>query len=265
MSLNLFVLFFALTFLLPHVAQAQATVPELETRLIAKPLYLRGFWMEGSLHFDSNGQLVGKSRLYPFTLCGANIKKVRLEADKLVLEGKRAGLEFADSVPKRVDLEGLRIIIDRPQNGDFGRALASIFADGLDSFTSLLPAYWQVYAKVNFLPLGTSGHLASDVAFVDPTMKKIGGSVEPPKVLKSIEPQYTRAARDLQYSSKTVVGLIVEENGIPSRVSVVRAAGLGLDEQTLSAVSHYVFAPAVENGKPVRVQLNVEVPFDIIK
>jgi protein TonB len=96
-------------------------------------------------------------------------------------------------------------------------------------------------------------------------MKKIGGSVEPPKVLKSIEPQYTRAARDLQYSSKTVVGLIVEENGIPSRVSVVRAAGLGLDEQTLSAVSHYVFAPAVENGKPVRVQLNVEVPFDIIK
>ena len=262
---NALVLLLALTFVLPNIGQAQTAATELETRLIRRPLYFRGFWMEDSLHFDSDGQLMGKSRAYPFTLSGANIKKVRLEADKLVLVGKRAGLEFVGSVPKRVDLEGLRITIDKPQDGDFGPALAAIFVEGLDSLASLLPGYWQVYAKVNFLPLGTSGHLPSNVAFVDPSVKKIGGSVEPPKVLKSIEPQYTQSAHDLQYSSKAVVGLIVEENGLPSHLSVVRAAGLGLDEQALYAVSRYVFTPAMENGKPIRTQLNIEVSFDVIR
>ena len=260
-----FVLLFVLAFSLPGIAQAQTTQSELEARLINKPLYIRGLWMDDNLHFDSYGQLIGTSKPYPFTLSGANIKKVSMEADKLILQGKRTGLEFTGSTPKRVDLKGLRITIDRPQDGDFNRALAAIFADDLESLVPGLPTYWQPYAKVNFLPSDSSGHLASDVAFVYPSMNKIGGGVKPPRVLKSLEPQYTQAAHDLQYSSKTLVGLILEENGLPSHLMVVRAAGLGLDEQALYAVSRYVFAPAMENGKPVRVQLNVEVSFDIVR
>jgi hypothetical protein len=260
-----FVLSFVLGLFLPAVIQAQTTTAELETRLVGKPLYIRGLWADESLRFDSYGQLIGVSKRYSFTLCGANIKKVRLEASQLILEGERVGLKLAGAAPKRVDLQGLRIAIDRPADGDFSGALNAIFVDDVESLIPLLPSYWQLYAKVNFIPADRSGHLTSDVAFSDPSITKIDGDVKAPKILKSVEPLYTQAAHDLQYSSKTLVGLFVEETGIPSHLMVVRGAGLGLDEQALYAVSRYVFAPATENGKPIRVRLNIEVSFDAIR
>jgi protein TonB len=36
-----------------------------------------------------------------------------------------------------------------------------------------------------------------------------------------------------------------------------------LDEQAVAAVSQYTFQPAMENGAPVVVELNVEVNFQI--
>jgi protein TonB len=39
--------------------------------------------------------------------------------------------------------------------------------------------------------------------------------------------------------------------------------GMGLDERALEAVREYKFKPAMENGKPVPVQLNIEVNFKI--
>jgi protein TonB len=38
---------------------------------------------------------------------------------------------------------------------------------------------------------------------------------------------------------------------------------MGLDEKALEAVRQYKFKPAMENGKPVLVELNVEVNFQI--
>jgi hypothetical protein len=262
MRLGRFLLLLLLAFSLPTVTQAQATVPELESRLINKPLYIRGLWGEDNLHFDSYGQLIGGSKQFPFTLCGANIKKIQLKANQLVLEGKRVGLELSESTPKRIDLQGLRIAIDRPRDGDFGRALTAIFAEDLESLVPLLPQYWQPFAKVNLLPVGSSDHATSSTAFVFPSLPKVGGSVKPPKILKSVGPFATKAALDQRYSGNALVSLIVEENGLPSHLMVVRALGLGLDEQALAAVGRYVFAPATENGKPIRVQLNIEVNFD---
>jgi protein TonB len=38
---------------------------------------------------------------------------------------------------------------------------------------------------------------------------------------------------------------------------------MGLDEKALEAVRQYRFKPAMENGKPVAVEMNVEVTFTI--
>jgi protein TonB len=38
---------------------------------------------------------------------------------------------------------------------------------------------------------------------------------------------------------------------------------MGLDEKALAAVKQYRFRPAMENGKPVLVELNVEVTFTV--
>jgi protein TonB len=38
---------------------------------------------------------------------------------------------------------------------------------------------------------------------------------------------------------------------------------MGLDEKALEAVREYRFKPAMQNGKPVKVEMNVEVNFQI--
>ena len=38
---------------------------------------------------------------------------------------------------------------------------------------------------------------------------------------------------------------------------------MGLDEKAVAAVKQYRFKPAMEGGKPVMVEMNVEVTFQI--
>jgi len=42
---------------------------------------------------------------------------------------------------------------------------------------------------------------------------------------------------------------------------VARTLGLGLDEKAIEAVKVWRFEPAMKDGKPVAVQVNVEVTF----
>jgi protein TonB len=60
-----------------------------------------------------------------------------------------------------------------------------------------------------------------------------------------------------------VVNLIVDTEGIPQNVHVLRGVGVGLDEAAIEAVRKYRFKPALENGRPVPVEMNVEVDFHI--
>jgi protein TonB len=46
-------------------------------------------------------------------------------------------------------------------------------------------------------------------------------------------------------------------------VHTLRGVGMGLDEKAVEAVKQYRFKPAMEGGKPVPVELNVEVNFQI--
>jgi TonB family protein len=257
-------------FLCLRPAISQTTEAELKTRLVGKPLYLRGFWREDSLHFDSHGQLIGTSGLLSFTLCGVEVDSVRLASDGLVLKGKRIGVEFKRNIPKRVVLkmrdrhhssdELIQIRIDPPADGDFSHALGTIFADDLPDLVPVLPPYWQRFARENLSP---NSPPATGIPSSSSPQKRIGGGITPPIVVKAAEPQFSQAARNLQFSGKVLVNLWVGEDGKPSHLAVIRPAGLGLDEQALYAVQQYVFNPAKESSKPVLVELNIEVGFDV--
>jgi protein TonB len=49
----------------------------------------------------------------------------------------------------------------------------------------------------------------------------------------------------------------------PENVHVLRGLGNGLDDKAVEAVRQYRFTPAMEDGKPVPVSLNIEVDFRI--
>src|SRR5215471_2408536 len=93
--------------------------------------------------------------------------------------------------------------------------------------------------------------------------KRIGGGVSAPVLIYSVEPEFSEEARKAKVAGNVLVNLWVDTNGNPSHVRVIRGVGMGLDEKARDAVLQYKFKPAMENGKPVLVELNVEVNFQI--
>jgi protein TonB len=93
--------------------------------------------------------------------------------------------------------------------------------------------------------------------------RRIGGGVSAPQVLYAPEPEFSEEARKAKFAGNVLVNLWVDTNGLPSHVRVIRGVGMGLDEKAAEAVRQYRFKPAMENGKPVLVELNIEVNFQI--
>ena len=93
--------------------------------------------------------------------------------------------------------------------------------------------------------------------------RRIGGGVSAPVLIFSVEPEFSEEARKAKMAGNVLVNLWVDQNGKPSHVHVLRGVGMGLDEKAMEAVRQYRFKPALENGKPVLVELNVEVNFQI--
>jgi protein TonB len=94
-------------------------------------------------------------------------------------------------------------------------------------------------------------------------VRQVGGGVSAPTLLFKIDPEFSEEARKAKMSGLVLVGLIVDEKGNATRVHVIRGLGMGLDEKAVEAVRQYRFKPAMENGKPVKVEVDVEVNFQI--
>ncbi|MES2393380.1 MAG: energy transducer TonB [Acidobacteriota bacterium] len=91
----------------------------------------------------------------------------------------------------------------------------------------------------------------------------IGGAVRPPVLTYGPDPEFSEEARKAKFSGNVQVYLWVDEQGNPSHVRVIRGVGMGLDEKAVEAVRQYKFKPAMMNGKPVKVDLYIEVNFQI--
>jgi periplasmic protein TonB len=91
----------------------------------------------------------------------------------------------------------------------------------------------------------------------------VGGGVSAPQLIYAPDPEFSDEARRAKYQGVCVVSLVVDAQGNPQRVQVVRHLGMGLDEKALEAVRQYKFKPAMLQGKPVPVEVNIEVNFRI--
>jgi len=108
----------------------------------------------------------------------------------------------------------------------------------------------------NGLGPGSGGNFGGGV-------RQIGGGVSAPILVVQPDPEFSEEARKAKFQGEVLVNLIVDASGRPQRVRVIRPVGMGLDEKALEAVRQYRFKPAMENGKPVAVELNVAVNFQI--
>lgn len=87
--------------------------------------------------------------------------------------------------------------------------------------------------------------------------------VTPPKLIRQIQPVFPDQAKAASYNTDVVLSLVVNTQGKPEDLWLVRPAGLGLDEAAAEAVWHYRFRPAEKDGMPVATYLNIEVNFAV--
>jgi len=90
---------------------------------------------------------------------------------------------------------------------------------------------------------------------------RVGGGVQAPKAIDTPDPEYSEEARKAKYQGVVVLWLVVGPDGRPKNIKVERPLGMGLDQKAVEAVQRWKFEPATKDGKPVAVQINVEVNF----
>ncbi|MGO9123870.1 MAG: energy transducer TonB [Terriglobales bacterium] len=91
----------------------------------------------------------------------------------------------------------------------------------------------------------------------------VGGGVSAPKPVYSPDPEYSEEARKAKYQGTCVLWMIVGPDGRPREIRVQRTLGLGLDEKAIEAVKTWKFEPAMKDGKPVSVEISVQVDFHL--
>lgn len=79
------------------------------------------------------------------------------------------------------------------------------------------------------------------------------------------DPKYSDAARQVKFMGTVIVQLIVNADGRPSDIVVIKDPGMGLGEKAVEAVRTWQFRPALgPNRKPAATRINIEVQFRLL-
>jgi TonB family protein len=135
-------------------------------------------------------------------------------------------------------------------------ALEQIFAQGLDAqMMASLPDFWKLYyqavaAKTDYRPK-------------DPAVLHQNMVDQKARLLTQFEPDSNEFAQAAGVAGMAQYHVVIEPDGKVGEVAISRPIGFGLDENAVAAIKAAKFAPAIKDGKPVAVMLDLNVPFRI--
>jgi TonB family protein len=89
---------------------------------------------------------------------------------------------------------------------------------------------------------------------------RVGPDVTPPRAVRTVAVPYPPAKTGLA-SGIVVLDVVLQEDGIPKIVRILRSVDPDLDDSAVRAFEQWRFSPATKNGRPVKVRLNAEVTF----
>ncbi len=92
-------------------------------------------------------------------------------------------------------------------------------------------------------------------------LMSVGGGVSAPQLLHAAEPEFTEEARRSNFQGNVQIRLIVDSQGNPQDIRVLSHLGMGLEQKAVDAVRQYKFKPAMFQGHPVSVEINLDVDF----
>ncbi len=84
-----------------------------------------------------------------------------------------------------------------------------------------------------------------------------------PKIIYQRDPEFSERARELKEQGIVTISLIVGTDGKPRSLKVECSSALDFNDKALEAVSDWRFEPATKDGKPVMVEVSVDVDFHL--
>ena len=135
-------------------------------------------------------------------------------------------------------------------------ALDKIFAESIDErMIAAMPDFWKLYyqaaaAKTDYRP-------------TDPTVLRQNMVDQKAKLLTKFEPPSNEFAQDHSVAGMSLYHVVIGADGKPGEIAVARPIGFGLDENAVDAIRAAKFEPAIKDGKPVPVLLDLVVQFRI--
>jgi TonB family protein len=82
-------------------------------------------------------------------------------------------------------------------------------------------------------------------------------------LVSKFEPASNDFAQDSGVAGMALYHTVIGADGKPEDIAVARPIGFGLDENAVDAIRKATFVPAVKDGKPVPVLLDLVVQFRI--
>jgi TonB family protein len=135
-------------------------------------------------------------------------------------------------------------------------ALDRIFAPGLDPhMLASMPAFWQLYYQ--------SAADKTDYRPKDPSVLRQNTVDTKARLLSTFEPGSNEYAQASGVAGMALYHAVIDADGKVGEIAVSRPIGFGLDENAVAAIRNAKFSPAIKNGKPVPVMLDLVVEFRI--
>jgi TonB family protein len=94
---------------------------------------------------------------------------------------------------------------------------------------------------------------------------RVGPDVIPPRIVRRVEARYPGIASDPAPSGTVLLDAVIEDDGVPRVLRVVRSLSWEFDEAAIAALEQWRFSPAEKDGEPVKVRMDVEMKFDPVR
>ncbi len=135
-------------------------------------------------------------------------------------------------------------------------ALDNVFAQPFDSrMMESMPGFWKLYYA--------AAATKTDYRPADPAVLRQSDVDKKARLTSTFEPQSNEYAQDHGVAGICLYHVVIGADGKPGEIAVARPIGFGLDENAVDSIRKATFEPAIKNGNPVPVMLDLVVEFRI--
>lgn len=92
---------------------------------------------------------------------------------------------------------------------------------------------------------------------------QIGNGVSSPKKIYTPQPRYTEEGRQARIQGTVILQAVIDADGRVQDVKVLKGLPMGLDQSAIDTVKTWQYEPALRDGKPVAVYLNLLINFSL--